>query len=151
LKKRSEAFEQHLPDEVDGSRSKLNVLRSEFTTILAAGVKVPVAKNQQDDSQLKVRIVEFADVSDEQRHPAPDPLLLAVRAAATWSWRHNQRLKAAAEPQEEKDDGEDELSILAEEQFLEWRRNLYRPKTWDDLARGLGQPLGYQPEGETCM
>jgi hypothetical protein len=112
------------------------VLRSYFTTILGEGVKVPVAIHQQDDSQLKVRIVEFADVSDEQRHPAPDPLLLAVGDATTWSWWHGQRLRAAAEPQEEKG----ELSILAEEEFLEYRRSLHRPKTWDDLARGLGQP-----------
>ena len=97
---------------------------------------------------MKVRIVEFANVGDEQQHPAPDPLLLTVRAAAAWSWRHGQRLKAAADPQEEE---RDELSILAEEEFLEYRRNLHRPKTWDDLAHGLGQPCGYQPDLETVL
>jgi hypothetical protein len=146
LKNRSEAFERELTD--DTLRPKLNKLRGDFTTQTGGGVTVPVAKSGQDYSQLKVRIVEFSAVNVEGQHPAPDPLLLAVRAAATWSWRHGQQLKADAEPQEEE---EDELSILAEEQFLERRKNFGRPKTWDDLARGLGQPFGYQPEGETNM
>ena len=144
MKNRSEAFGRQLP--VDSALQKtLNDLRGHFTTVTGAGVKVPVAKSGQDNGPLKIRIVEFSDVRVEDGHPAPDPLLLAVRAAATWSWRNEQKLKAAAEPQED----EDELSVLANEQFLEWRRNAWRPESWDDLARGLGQPFGYQPEGET--
>jgi hypothetical protein len=72
-------------------------------------------------------------------HPAPDPLLLAVRAAINWSWRHHQKLLASGEPEEE----EDELDVLAMEQFLEMRQAQLRPKTLEDLARGLGQPNGY--------
>jgi hypothetical protein len=74
----------------------------------------------------RVRMVEFASIaSSSEGHPAPDPLLLAVRAAVNWSARHNQRLLAAAEPQD--DDGDDDgdsdadLDRLAEEEFLEWR------------------------------
>ena len=45
----------------------------------------------------------------------------------------------------------DELYQLATEEFLEYRRNAWRPKAWEDLARGLGQPHGYQhaQEGES--
>jgi len=67
-------------------------------------------------------------------------LLLSVKAAINWSRLHYQDLRAAGEHPEE----EDELDVLAEEQFAEERKKLHRPKTWDDLARGLGQPLGYQ-------
>jgi len=49
----------------------------------------------------------------------------------------------AAEPQEEEWE-KDELNILAEEEYLEYRQNYWRPKTTDDLARDLGQPFGYQ-------
>jgi preprotein translocase subunit SecD len=149
LKHRSEAFERELDTTEKAVTSKLQTLRVEFTALSVDGVKVPDAQSEQEYSQLKVRIVNFCDVSDTEHHPAPDPLLLAVRAAATWSRRHGQPLKAAAEPQDEEEE-EDELSVMAEEQFLERRRNSWRPKTLDDLARGLGQPFGYQQqEGET--
>ena len=116
-----------------------------FKSITGEGVTVPATKSEVNYSLLKVRMVTFHDVSDADHHPAPDPLLLAVKAATIWSRRKNQPLKAAAEPQE--DDDDDELSVLAEEQFLERRANALRPQTWDDLARGLGQPLGYQEDG----
>ena len=67
--------------------------------------------------------------------------LLAVRAAVNWSWRNNQKLLASGEPEEE-----DELDVLALEEFLEWQREELRPKTWEDLARGLHQLHGYQEE-----
>jgi hypothetical protein len=82
-----------------------------------------------------------ADTDTGKGHPAPDPLLLAVRAAVNWSWRNNQKLLASGEPEEE-----DELDVLALEEFLEWQREELRPKTWEDLARGLHQLHGYQEE-----
>jgi hypothetical protein len=33
--------------------------------------------------------------------------------------------------------------IMEEEAFLEAREQSFRPKTWTDLAKGLGQPYGY--------
>jgi len=36
------------------------------------------------------------------------------------------------------------VDVLAHKEYIQWRNDQYRPKTWDDLARGLGQPLGYQ-------
>jgi hypothetical protein len=93
---------------------------------------------------LKVRVVTFSncDAPADARadHPAPDPLLLSVKAAINWSRRHHQGLRAAGERPEE----EDELDVLAGELFLERLEKLHRPKTRNDLAWGLGQPFGYK-------
>jgi hypothetical protein len=123
----------------DNQNKKLQELRLYFMNWVG-GVKVPEDKK---DKSLRVRVVQFFDHSSTAGgHPAPDPLLLAVRAAVNWSRRHHQPLLAAGEPQDE----EDELDILAEEQYLEWRNELLRPQNRDDLARGLHQPFGYQGE-----
>jgi hypothetical protein len=137
-------------EKVDGVREKLQDLCQEFTNMTRKGVTVPCAVSNQDPSQLKVRIVTFSDHSSEEGHPAPDPLLLTAKAACNWSALYKQPLKAAAEPQAEELES-DELYHLAEEEYLEHRRNAWRPKTWEDLARGLGQPHGYQhgQEGES--
>ena len=95
------------------------------------------------EKPLRVRLVSFGDyASSEGRHPAPDPLLLAIRAGITWSWRHGQKLLAAAEPQDD-DIERDELYELAIEQYLDFCDAQCRPKTWDDVARGLGQERGW--------
>jgi hypothetical protein len=133
------------------SEMKFYELRNHFlnqTGIL--GVVVPKARpvdtqDLQPVEALRVRVVEFSshavfNKDEAKRHPAPDPLLLAVKAAINWSRQNNQPLRAAAEPQEE----EDELDDLANKQYLQAWADQYRPKTRDDLARGLGQPLGYQ-------
>jgi hypothetical protein len=79
-----------------------------------------------------------ADADAGKGHPAPDPLLLAIRAAVNWSWRNNQKLLSSGEPEKE----EDELDVLALEEF--WQREELRPKTREDLARGLHQVHGYR-------
>jgi hypothetical protein len=89
-----------------------------------------------------LRVVVFSDLETAAGHPAPDPLLLAVKAAINWSRRHEQPLRAAGERPEE----QDELDDLAEEEYLEWCDNFHRPQGSDDLALGLGQPFGYQGE-----
>jgi hypothetical protein len=108
----------------------------------------------------RVRMVEFGSASSSSPppsatglHPAPDPLLLAVRAAVNWSARHGQRLLPAAAA-EHKDDTDDELDRLAEEEFLEWREEeqerqerQWRHPSEAELARRLGQPHGYQETG----
>ncbi len=76
------------------------------------------------------------------RHRAHDPLLRTVKAAINWSRRYNQAL-LAGEPD---DDEASELSVLAEEQYLEWQREMLRPRNREDLAQGLGQPNGHQSD-----
>lgn len=72
----------------------------------------------------------------EDIHPAPDPLLLAVKAAVVWSTRHRQQLL----PSGEVEDDVDSLSIQAEEEYVERLRQARRPKSFQDLAARLGQP-----------
>jgi hypothetical protein len=77
---------------------------------------------------------------EAKRRLAPDPVLLAVKAAIHWPRLNNQPLRVAGEPLKE----EDELDVLANEQYLQMHVDQNRPKTRDDLAHGLCQPLGYQ-------
>ena len=92
-----------------------------------------------------VRLVHFSSHSETSGHPAPDPLLLAVRAAITWSWRQGQKL--LVESKEYDDDDVDELDQLGMEEFLEYQRELQRPPdSLEKLARSLGQPYGFQED-----
>jgi hypothetical protein len=104
------------------------------------GVTVPVASSTPP-SDLRVYVVHFVDAfgtDNLNAHPAPDPFLLAVRAAVTWSTRNNQPLLAAAEPKDFEGDW-DELDQLAIDEHLEERDRRVRPQSDYDLARGLGQ------------
>eukprot|EP00934_Nitzschia_sp_Nitz4_P000299 Nitzschia sp. Nitz4//scaffold151_size53849//9541//11082//NITZ4_006714-RA/size53849-processed-gene-0.39-mRNA-1//1//CDS//3329537117//299//frame0 len=66
----------------------------------------------------KVGKLCYEDHKSGEGHPAPDPILLATRAATQLQRRHGIVLVA---PEEESDD-EDELSILAMEEFLRERK-----------------------------
>ena len=73
-------------------------------------------------------------------HPAPDPLLLVLRAANTFGMLAGMKMLAAASSD---DDNISEGDIMAEEAYLEAREQSLRPTSWLDLATGLGQPNGY--------
>jgi hypothetical protein len=89
----------------------------------------------------RVRKVRFAGPEgDANMHPAPDPLFLAAKAAVVWSARFNQRIAAGVEPE----DNWSERDYRAAEDYLEMREEMLRPQSWDELARGLGQPYGFQ-------
>jgi hypothetical protein len=75
-------------------------------------------------------------------HAPPDPLLLVVKTAANWSTRVGQNLLPGDEYHDDVY-SDDDLDDLAEEQALEWLEERNRPKTLEDLARGLHQPNGY--------
>ena len=112
-----------------------------------------------------VRLITFSDHDAREGHPAPDPLLLLIRAAIIWSWRYGQKLLVVASKEyhpgdsdivsdgvsgvDSDDDGEsdNELDELATEQFLEYLTALQRPPdSLEELAHRLGQPNGYQGE-----
>ena len=130
LKHGSEAFESNLDN--DAAKLRLSEHRNAFKVMTAEGVVVPVAPSEKELSLLKVRMIKFYDVSNTEHHPAPDPLLLAVKAATIWSRRHNQPLKVVTEPldEDECEEEEEELSVLAEVQFLERRRNALSVADW---------------------
>jgi hypothetical protein len=93
----------------------------------------------------KVTFVGTLERDDPTKHPAPDPILLAARAAVTFARRHNIVLAAAAEPavlEEYDDENWTELDQLAAEQYLAQRAEALRPSSdWATLARSLGQPF----------
>ena len=103
---------------------------------------VPTSLKVDGNKTLRVRKVKFVGQNVKiSGHPAPDPILLASKAAVVFSTRHEQRLAAGAEP---RDDDWSELDELAVEQYLEWHEAAIRPQNWDDLARGLGQSDGFR-------
>ena len=135
-----------LPENADTfwgtARELLIELQSRFSAFLAEHsqmVFVPKQISRLPEGKI-VRKVAFAAHEEESGHPAPDPLLLTVKAAVNWSARHDFPLLAAGGDQ----DDVDSLDQQAEEEFLEYRKELRRPKTLEDLARGLHQPNGYQ-------
>ena len=69
--------------------------------------------------EAKVRKINFVD-QGQYGHPAPDPLLLLVKAAINWSKFHDFPLLAGGEIEDEE---EDDLSRAAEADFLEWQEN----------------------------
>jgi hypothetical protein len=93
---------------------------------------------------LKVRIVEFQSTDSTKGHPAPDPLLLAVRAAINWSWRNHQKVLESGEPEPPIHP----LEAQAIEEFLAWQDHQQRPHTLQDVAAGLQQPDGYQGDDD---
>jgi hypothetical protein len=95
---------------------------------------------------IHVTKVTFVGViGDPDKHPAPDPILLASRAAVTFARRQMVTLAAAAEPVDLKEfDGPHwtELDQLAAEQYLEQRVKALRPSSdFATLAKSLGQPF----------
>jgi hypothetical protein len=138
-------------------KERLDELRAAFTTNLRihGGLVVPKVNGEDRTQPLRVRMVEFASADGASssiagRHPAPDPLLLAVRAAVNWSARHDQRLLPTAAEPKDNDDEDDELDRLAEQEFLAWREEehereeqKWRNPSQEELARRLGQPNGY--------
>ncbi|KAG7340818.1 hypothetical protein IV203_024361 [Nitzschia inconspicua] len=99
--------------------------------------------DEENQNRKPLCLVQFGSVGDEDKHPAPDPLLLAFKAAAIWGMVTGMRLVANGEAQDPSADiSEDDY--LAELAFLEARSGFKRPQTWEDLAIGLGQPNGYE-------
>jgi hypothetical protein len=139
-------------------KANLDELRHAFSTNLRihGGLVVPKVNGGDRAQPLRVRMVDFASAAGPSssirgRHPAPDPLLLAVRAAVNWSARHDQRLLPTAAEPKDNDDADDELDRLAEQEFLAWREEehereeqKWRNPSQEELARRLGQPNGYQ-------
>jgi hypothetical protein len=69
------------------------------------GIAVPEAKSPTD--QIRVCLIRFQGHSESGGHPAPDPMLLGVKAAVNWSRRNSEQMLAAAEPQDLEDDEDD--------------------------------------------
>jgi hypothetical protein len=102
------------------------------------GIIVPV-KLQHDLPDMRIGLIKYVAHDGEPGHPAPDPMLLVIKAAINWSWRNNQKMMAEGEPEE----AEDELDILEEERYLAFHQDSCRPQSSEKLAAGLHQPNGW--------
>jgi hypothetical protein len=132
------------PDSISDDMDELLTNSRNVIVNVVGGVTVPVARvherNLNNDERHPVRKITFGANGDTARHQAPDPLLLAVKAAVSWSKRNEQQLLAAGERPEDIDI----LSLIEEERQVHQMSQALRPKTFDDLAAGLLQPNGCQ-------
>ncbi|KAG7345692.1 hypothetical protein IV203_033223 [Nitzschia inconspicua] len=103
--------------------------------------KVPAPVQKHDEAEKPVCLITFGDQKDADMHPAPDPLLLVLKAANIFGIMAGMKMLANASSDSDSDVSTGD--IIEEEAFLEAREQALRPKTWEDLARGLGQPNGY--------
>jgi len=106
---------------------------------------VPVGA-ESTSNRKPVCLLTFGGSKDYERHPAPDRLLLALRAANIWGEMTDQRMLANGYPP----DPYDGMSLgdeIAEMGYYEAKFGQFtpRPTTWEELAQGLGQPNGYCP------
>jgi hypothetical protein len=83
-----------------------------------------------------VRKVSFVAQTwdDPEKHPAPDPMLLATKAAVVFSTRHNQRLAAGGFKE---DEIWTDMDQQAAEEYLDWRQAAIRARMDEDVARGV--------------
>ena len=134
LFRRYERYSHHTDENEQG---EFNLLRINFSNP-RGGVVVP--ERNRAGQPWRVRLVTFRGVTEARDlHVAPDPYLLTVKAAVNWSRRHDQKLLAAAEPQDG-DEEIDDLSALEMRRFLAVQRDAAR----DDLAKLVDQPGGFQ-------
>jgi hypothetical protein len=120
-------------------RGELDRCREACLASSASGIVVP--ERNRAGLPWRVRLVTLRGAADSgNHHVAPDPLLLAVKAAVNWSRRQGQQLLPTPEPDHE--EGEiDDLSALEMRRFLDFQRDAAR----DDLARLVEEtPGGFQ-------
>jgi hypothetical protein len=111
----------------DKTRNKIVKLRRTFGWALD-GTRVLVPKRLDlDTSRTHVRLIQFDAFDCTNGHPAPDPLLLGAKAALNFAKQNNQGMFAAADPLE-LEESRDELSLAAEAQYLEDRRQFLEEK-----------------------
>lgn len=77
------------------SKKEVKSVRDKFTGV--TGKKVIQVPKEQQDNEKPVRKITFASAfvsTGNDGHPAPDPLLLAVKAGLNWSNFHGQTVMA---------------------------------------------------------
>jgi hypothetical protein len=80
-------------------------------------------------------LVSFGKADEKGKHPPPDPLLLAYKAAVIWS-RMTTKMRMLANG-EKADVYDDDMSDWDDDSCV-------NSPSWDELAVGLGQPNGYK-------
>jgi len=105
-------------------------------------VILPSLKQTNKFKVRKIRFEAFSKTPND--HPAPDPMLLVMKACAVFSTRTEQNMVANSEP---KEDNWDEMDYIALDNFIEYQQQRLKPSSnWDILAKQLGQPGASRPE-----
>jgi len=104
---------------------------------------VPASIDAANDRR-PVCLVRFGSHENYEEHPAPDPLLLALRSANIWALLVEFPLLANGLSEE---DCISEGDMIAEAAYFEAKFCSSRELSWEELAQRLGQPDGYQGTG----
>jgi hypothetical protein len=88
IRHRRDIVDDDMSDERDSS-AVLNALRNR---VGQSNEAIVPGRNR---AEHRVRLIHFRSHSDRAGHPAPDPMLLFVKAAINWSRRNNQQVLAA--------------------------------------------------------
>jgi hypothetical protein len=137
-------------DETKSRKMSRRELLKQRRQVFADRFNLPEKVEEEDRSinstaKRPICLVSFSSVDETDGHPAPDPLLLVLKAANIWGCMVNMPLLAngkECDPYENMSDGD----FLAEEAFYEWKFGAMKDPSFEELARGLGQPNGYQGE-----
>ncbi|KAL3912966.1 MAG: hypothetical protein SGILL_006679 [Bacillariaceae sp.] len=99
-------------------------------------ILVPGMVNETVPSNYKVLKITFSDHTDNEGHPAPDPLLLLFKAANVWGRMIGVHFLANGEIPDVFDT---DKHIHAVENYLEWHQSNLKDVSREELALGLGQ------------
>ena len=102
-------------------------------------VLVPAMIDEDADelpNGIRVFKATFTDHDQNEGHPAPDPLLLAFKAANIFGRMTGLKLLANGEIP---DPFGSEQHIMAVEKYLDWYQSNLKDVSREELARGLGQ------------
>jgi hypothetical protein len=100
--------------------------------------------NENVQNRKPLCLVKFGQMDEEGKHPPPDPLLLAYKAANIWAKMTKGITLLANGEKSDLSDDMSEWDYLAEMAFLDARSGHFKPHSWEELAVALGQPNGYQ-------
>ena len=99
-------------------------------------ILVPGMINETVPSNCKVLKITFSAQTDNEGHPAPDPLLLLFKAANVWGRMIGVHFLANGKIPDVFDT---DLHNHAVENYLEWHQSNLKNVSREELARGLGQ------------
>ncbi|CAB9517355.1 expressed unknown protein [Seminavis robusta] len=121
------------PLDLIGSEDNARGMEQVLEELATRTVRVP-ERHVTGFNVLKVKLQNSLD------YKVPDPMLLAMKAATNWYYMMTGlKLLPACKPPE--DPLKEEIRIANEEICEELREQDLCPETWEDLAKGLGQPL----------
>ena len=123
----------------EGSTEALRKVKEDRTLVNGDKlIKVPKKRRRILKPVLKITFAPAFGPVGTNGHPAPDPILLAVKAAVNWSAFHKEKLMAAGGVDESDSDLWSESSLAAMEQYLEKLKHYDRARQYEEIMN-LGE------------